>query len=110
MNYYNVRFNERLTSEADIERTDQEDALDFLAWLITHLDKVRKEAIEKNIPHAKELPDILSYFEYEVEENYDFIPEEESVKNWSNKKVKMLRVTLHPDKDESMSETLARYS
>ena len=52
MNYYNVRFNERLTSEADIERTDQEDALDFLAWLITHLDKVRKEAIEKNNPHA----------------------------------------------------------
>ena len=52
MNYYNVRYNERLTREEDIEQTDQEDALDFLAWLITHLDKVRKEAIEKNNPHA----------------------------------------------------------
>ena len=60
MNYYYVKYNTRLTNEEEIRRTKQEDALEFLQWLITHLDKVRTEAIENNVPNADQLPNILS--------------------------------------------------
>ena len=32
------------------------------------------------------------------------------MKKWSQKKVKMVRVTLHPDREETMQETIARYT
>ena len=60
MNYYQIKYNRRLTSEAEIGRTTQEDALEFILWLITHLDQVRTEAIENNVPNADQLPNILS--------------------------------------------------